>query len=109
MRSAVAVRWVPAVAHAQPSATAVPPRSAVRIRWPVDNHHPEQVTVHVRARRCGTLAYFTSRSRCVYARAPLLNSLTRWQLSEMRRLRVVSSPSTPTGPRAWMREVEMPT
>ena len=45
----------------------------------------------------------------MYFFLPEWNSPTRCDESEMRRLRVVSSPSTPTGPRAWMREVEMPT
>ena len=69
---ASALSAVAAVAHALvPSVIAVSPRSGVRIRWPVDFRHlefAEQVTDP-----CG-------HSSC--PRAPLLNSLTKWQLSE---------------------------
>lgn len=43
---------------------------------------------------------------CVYTMS--LSLLTRWPLPRMRK-RVVMRPSTPTGPRAWMRDVLMPT
>ena len=50
-----------------------------------------------------------SKSRCVYRLRPAAKSPTVCDEVETSRLRVVSSPSTPTGPRAWMRLVEMPT
>ena len=71
---ASALSAVAAVAHALVlSVTAVSPRSGVRIRWPVDYMYrhlefAEQVTDP-----CG-------HSSC--PRAPLLNSLKKWQLSE---------------------------
>ena len=49
------------------------------------------------------------RSRCVYRCFPLANSPTVCAASDTKRFRVVSNPSTPTGPLAWMRLVEMPT
>ncbi len=83
---ASALSAVAAVAHALvPSVTAVSPRSGVRIRWPVDYRHPELLKAGHRPLR--------SQFMSARAAAKLSHEMAAVRT---RRLRVVSSPSTPT-------------
>lgn len=107
MLRAQTLLWVPAISGCA---------GLLAVSLPVspDANHSGRAAVAMQKRSQGSelaaqlLGGVWQRKRYLWVYWMSLSLLTRWPLPRSRK-RVVMRPSTPTGPRAWMRAVEMPT